>query len=140
MKNLKILLVEDNVHDVAFIQAALNASSLTSTLITVGDGNQCVDYLNKTGQYQNVVSPDIIILDLNMPALDGIEVLKKIKYDVLLKHIPIIVFTSSKEMTDIKGAYDNYVNSYVVKPLDPQQYENVVKEIEKFWVLISEVP
>ena len=75
-----------------------------------------------------------------MPILDGIEVLKKIKQDPSHRKIPIIVFTSSKDAIDISNAYDNYVNSYVVKPMDPQQYENVIKEIEKFWMTISEIP
>lgn len=140
MNNLKILLVEDNIHDVAFIQAALSNSSFTSAVHVVNDGLECVDLLNKTGKHSNAITPDIIILDLNMPILDGIEVLKKIKQDPSHRKIPIIVFTSSKDAIDISNAYDNYVNSYVVKPMDPQQYENVIKEIEKFWMTISEIP
>lgn len=140
MSNLHILLVEDNIHDVAFIQAALNTSTLTSVVDVVNDGAECVDLLNKVGKHANATKPDIIILDLNMPVLDGIEVLKQIKQDPSHKRIPIVVFTSSKDVGDIRSAYDNYVNSYVVKPMDPQQYENVVKEIEKFWMTISEIP
>lgn len=140
MKTLNILLAEDNIHDVNFIITALAHSKYNSKVEVVSDGTSCVNYLNKNSPYEKVITPDLIILDLNMPSLDGIEVLKKVKYDVKLKQIPIIVFTSSDEKSDVAGAYGNYVNSYVVKPMDPKHYSDIVREIEKFWAVIAKLP
>jgi two-component system, chemotaxis family, response regulator Rcp1 len=140
MKPLNILLAEDNIHDVNFILTALAQSKFNSKVEVVGDGSSCIDYLNKIGVYKSAIPPDLIILDMNMPSVDGIEVLKVIKYDVQFKKIPIIAFTSSNEKSDIGEAYDNYVNSYVVKPMDPKLYSSIVREIEKFWIVVSELP
>jgi CheY-like chemotaxis protein len=140
MKPLNILLAEDNIHDVNFILSALSQSKFNSKVEVVNDGSNCIDYLNKTGVYINVTTPDLIILDINMPSVDGIEVLKIIKYDAQFKTIPIIVFTSSNEKSDINDAYNNYANSYVVKPMDPKLYSGIVREIEKFWIVVSELP
>lgn len=140
MKTLNILLAEDNAHDVTFITTALAQSKFSSKVAVVNDGNDCIDFLNKKGKHLHATTPDLIILDINMPSLDGIEVLKNIKYDVKFKKIPIIIFTSSNEKVDKDGAYDNYVNSYVVKPMDPALYSAIVKEIEKFWIVVAELP
>jgi two-component system, chemotaxis family, response regulator Rcp1 len=131
--NLNILLVEDSPHDVVFISTALKQSSLQSNLSVVSSGKDCIKYLAKT-------IPDLIILDINMPVMDGIEVLKNIKTDPIYKRIPVVILTSSQEKHDILAAFDNYANSYVIKPMDIQSYFDAIKEIEKFWTLISETP
>lgn len=139
MKALNILLVEDNPHDVIFITNALNQTKYTSNLIAVADGKTCLDFLAKNPPYEQALRPDLIILDINLPSVDGIEVLKSIKKSSN-KIIPVVMLTSSKNQNDIYSSYMNYANNYVVKPVVAKDFIAVIQEIENFWSQISEIP
>lgn len=143
MENLRmidILLVEDNPGDVRLTQEVLKDGKIKNTLNVVMDGEEALDYLNKRGIYSNAVTPDIILLDLNLPKIDGREVLEEIKKHPNLKRIPVIVLTTSDAQTDILKMYDNHANCYITKPVDFGQFINVVKSIEDFWLTIVKLP
>lgn len=137
---VEILLVEDNPGDVRLTREALKEGKVRNNLNVVQDGAMAVDYLFKRGPYVNAVRPDLILLDLNLPKKDGREVLSEIKADASLKHIPVVVLTTSKADEDIIKAYDLNVNCYISKPIDLSQFLNVVKAIEDFWLTIVMLP
>ena len=140
IKPIEILLVEDNPGDVDLTLDAFEDCKMLNNIHVTNDGEQAIDFLYKQGEYQNAVTPDLIILDLNLPKLDGREVLKKIKTDDNLKAIPVVVLTTSSAEEDILGVYKNYANSYITKPLDLDQFVKVVKAIENFWMGIVVLP
>lgn len=137
MKNSKdkprILLVEDNPGDIRLTQEALKESQIEITLDVVSDGEQAVDFLMQRNKYVDSVRPNIILLDLNLPKKNGIEVLKEIKAHDLLKRIPVIVLTTSDAEHDISKAYDLHANCYILKPVDFDDFANVIKLIETYW-------
>jgi chemotaxis family two-component system response regulator Rcp1 len=137
MKNSKdkprILLVEDNPGDIRLTQEALKESHIEITLDVVSDGEQAVDFLMQRNKYVDSVRPNIILLDLNLPKKNGIEVLKEIKAHDLLKRIPVIVLTTSDAEHDISKAYDLHANCYILKPVDFDDFANVIKLIETYW-------
>lgn len=137
---MEILLVEDNIHDIIFISNALQQSTLNSNLHVAKDGQECLDFIFKNGSHANAPKPDLIILDISMPNLNGIEVLKNLKSHKYFRLIPVVILTSSSNKLDIENAYENYANNYVLKPTDAKNYFNSVREIEKFWALFSEIP
>jgi two-component system, chemotaxis family, response regulator Rcp1 len=143
MENLRainILLVEDNPGDVRLTQEVLKEGKIRNTLNVVMDGEEALQYLHKEGKYSNIELPDIILLDLNLPKIDGREVLEQIKKDPKLKRIPVIVLTTSDAQNDIMKVYDNHGNCYITKPVDFDQFINVVKSIEDFWLSIVKLP
>jgi len=142
IKFKKILLVEDNPNDVELTVEALTASNLANRIITVKDGVEALEYLLYEGEYKNREKdmPAVILLDIKMPRMDGIEVLQKIKSDVDLRSIPIVMLTSSKEEPDLKRCYDLGVNAYVVKPLNFCDFNESVRQIGLFWAVINELP
>ena len=140
LRMIDILLVEDNPGDIRLTQEVLKEGKVINKLHTVMDGEECVDYLYKRGKHQNAERPDIILLDLNLPKLDGREVLEIIKKDDTLKLIPVIVLTTSDAERDILNMYANHANCYITKPVDFDQFINVIKSIESFWLSIVKLP
>lgn len=139
-KTAEILLVEDNPADIRLTQEALKENKLQINLHVARDGEEAMDFLNKKNEYANKPTPDLIILDLNMPRKDGREVLKEIKEDPKLRTIPVVILTVSKAEEDILLSYQYHVNCYIRKPLDLKQFIDVVKSIETFWFTIVTLP
>lgn len=137
---IQILLAEDSPHDIRFIQQALSQGGLINNLHIVNDGEDALDFLYRRGNYPEAPRPDLILLDLNMPNVDGQEVLEDIKNNEDLKTIPVIVLTSSEAELDILQAYRAHVNAYIVKPVDFEKFIGVVKKIEDFWLVIVRRP
>jgi CheY-like chemotaxis protein len=138
----RILLAEDNANDVALTLAALQANRIANEVDVVRDGVLVLEYLRATGQYANRAPglPALLLLDLKMPKLDGLEVLREIKADAVLKRIPVVVLTSSREEFDIVRSYDYGVNAYVVKPVDFGAFMEAVKAVGAFWAVVNEPP
>lgn len=129
----RILLVEDNPGDIRLTQEALKESSMDIHLDIVSDGEQAVDFLYKRNKYADAVRPNIILLDLNLPKKNGIEVLKDIKAQDGLNKIPVIVLTTSDADHDIAKAYALHANCYILKPVDFDDFAKVIKLVEQFW-------
>jgi len=142
MKAKKILLVEDDPNDVELTLAALVEHNLTNEVVVVRDGAEALDYLHHRGQFADRPNgqPVVVLLDLKMPKVDGLEVLRQVKNDPALKVIPIVVLTSSREDQDIVESYNLGVNAYVVKPVAFEDFRAVIKQLGLFWVLINESP
>jgi CheY-like chemotaxis protein len=138
----KILLAEDNPFDLELALAGLAEYRLTNEVVVVRDGAETLDYLKRRGQFADRPhgGPMVILLDLKMPKVDGLEVLRQIKIDPALRTIPIVVLTSSREEQDVIESYNLGVNAYVVKPVAFDKFVEVVKQIGLFWVLTNEVP
>ena len=139
-KEIEILLVEDSPGDVRLTIEALNDGKIHNHLSVVSDGEEALAFLRQQGQYAKVPRPDLILLDLNLPKKDGREVLKEIKQEEELKRIPVVVLTISTAEKDILKAYDLHANCYVNKPVDFDQFTNVVKSIEDFWFSVVKLP
>ena len=140
IKPIKILLVEDNPGDTRLIKEALKDSKIYNTLDTVDDGRAAMAYLNKQGQYSKATTPDLILLDLDLPHISGREVLELVKKDKKLKSIPIVILTVSPSDQDVLTSYDMHVNAYIKKPLDLDQFVKVIRTIEDFWFTIVKLP
>ena len=143
MLNLRtILLAEDNPNDAELTLRALSEHSLANRVLIVKDGVEVLEYLNCQGKFKQRIkgNPAVILLDIKMPRMDGIEVLQTIKIDETFKTIPIVMLTSSREEPDLKKCYELGVNAYVVKPVDFKEFFNVVKQLGVFWALINELP
>lgn len=138
----KILLVEDNPNDVELTIEALSEQNLANRVVVLNDGVEAIDYLYYQGQYQHreKEKPAVILLDIKMPRMDGIEVLEAIKNDKDLKSIPIVMLTSSREEPDLKRCYELGVNAYVVKPVNFKDFFEAVKYLGIFWAVINELP
>ena len=143
MSELKtILLAEDNPKDVELTLEAMAENNLANQVVVVKDGLEALEYLRCEGKYKlrNAGNPALILLDIKMPRMDGIEVLRRIRSDAALKRIPVVVLTSSREEKDLINTYDLGVNAYVVKPVKFQQFIEAVKQIGSFWAVINEIP
>jgi CheY-like chemotaxis protein len=141
--DIEILFAEDSEHDATLTIRALNKSGFSNKLLHVGDGAEALDYLYGKGVYASrdlSKHPKLILLDLKMPKVSGMQVLEKIKSDPALKSIPTIILTSSKEDPDIKESYKLGANSYIVKPVDSDNFFLAIKEIGMFWMVLSELP
>jgi CheY-like chemotaxis protein len=137
---VQILLVEDNPGDVRLTREALKEAKFRNKVQVVGDGVEALAYLRQQGQYSGAMRPHLIMLDLNLPRMDGREVLAAIKKDADLRRIPVVVLSSSEAETDIARAYELHANAYVTKPVDIDHFLQVVKAIEEFWVEIVTLP
>ena len=140
-QEIDILLVEDNMNDAEMTIVALSQNNLGYKLLHVKDGAAALDYVFCEGKYTGRLihlKPKIILLDLKLPKLNGIEVLLKIRSDSRTKNIPVIILTSSKEDPDIQKCYDLGVNSYVVKPVEFDEFQKVVSELGLYWMLINQ--
>jgi CheY-like chemotaxis protein len=143
MQNLKfveILLIEDNPGDARLTQEALNDGKIKNNLHIAYDGVEATDFLFRRNQYHNAPRPDLIILDLNLPKKNGLEVLAEIKADHGLKSIPVIVLTISKAEEDIVRSYNLHANCFLIKPIDLNQFFEVVRSIEDFWLSLVKLP
>ena len=143
MNELKIiLLVEDDPNDVELSLEALKDHNLANRVIVVNDGVEALEYLHCEGRFKDrkKENPAVILLDIKMPRMNGIEVLGIIRSDENFKYIPVVMLTSSREEPDLKKSYALGVNAYVVKPLDFKEFMDAIKEIGVFWALINEVP
>lgn len=141
-KLARILMVEDDPKDVELTLTALEEYNLANEVIVTRDGEQALDYLYYRGEYKKRSSgnPAVMLLDLKLPKVDGLEVLKQIKSDGELRMIPVVVLTSSKEEKDMVTSYKLGVNAYVVKPVDFHEFVNAIKELGVFWAVINEPP
>lgn len=137
---IDILLIEDNPGDVRLIKEALRTAKTPSQIRVAEDGFQAMEILLRQGEYAQDPLPDLIILDLNLPRKDGREVLKEVKNDPALRHIPVIIFTTSRAEPDILWAYDMHANCYITKPVDFQHFLTVVRAIENFWLNTVRLP
>ena len=137
---VEILLVEDNPGDVRLTQEALKESKVTNNLSVAEDGVEALAFLKREGEYADAPRPDLLLLDLNLPKKDGRELLEEIKADDNLKRIPVVVLTTSKAEEDILRMYDQHANCYITKPIDFDQFIDVVKSIEDFWLTIVKLP
>lgn len=138
----RILLAEDNAKDVELTLAALEEHNLANEVVVVRDGAETLDYLYRRGKFKmrGENNPAVVLLDIKMPKVDGIEVLKQIKQDDTLRSIPVVILTSSREEKDLVESYKLGVNAYVVKPVNFQDFLKAVKELGVFWALINEPP
>jgi two-component system, chemotaxis family, response regulator Rcp1 len=137
---VQILIVEDNPADARLVREVMRDSKVLNEIHVVPDGVEAMAFLRHAGKYADVPRPNIIFLDLNMPRKDGREVLKEVKSDSDLRRIPVVIMTSSQAEEDIAKAYDQHANCYVRKPVDFQQFHNVVMSIENFWFTAVELP
>lgn len=129
-----ILLVEDNPGDVQLTRQALAEGSGTSVLHVVDDGEKAINFLRREGAFADAARPDLILLDLNLPRVKGMEVLEQVKADPDLRRIPIVVLTSSEAPRDIDDAYRLHANCYVAKPANLDQYFSLIQRLENFWL------
>lgn len=140
MNSKNILLVEDNEADILLTKEALQYLKIKVSLSVVTDGEKAIDFLEKKGIYLKAPMPDMILLDVNLPKKNGHEVLKFIKGNDLLKHIPVIMLTTSASHADINLSYKNYANCFITKPIEVKDFLNVVATIENFWMGIVQLP
>jgi two-component system, chemotaxis family, response regulator Rcp1 len=139
-KPVEILLVEDNLGDVRLTREALLEGKVKNNLSVAGDGLEALQFLRQEGKYNNATRPDLVLLDLNLPRMDGRELLAEIKEDPDLKKIPIVILTTSKAEEDIIKTYNLHANCYITKPVDLNQFFKVVRSIEDFWMTIVKLP
>jgi len=138
----RILLVEDDPKDIDLTLTALEEYKLANEVVVVRDGAEALDYLHTRGNYRSraTENPAVVLLDLKLPKVDGLEVLQQIRSDETLKLIPVVVLTSSHEERDMVASYKLGVNAYVVKPVNFHEFVNAVKELGVFWALINQPP
>ena len=143
MNDLKrILLAEDNLRDIQLTLAALEEHHLANEVMVVRDGAEALDYLYRRGSFSARTDghPLVVFLDIKMPKIDGVEVLRRIKADQQLQMIPVVMVTSSREQQDVLKSYKLGVNAYVVKPIDFQQFNDAIKQLGLFWAVLNEPP
>jgi CheY-like chemotaxis protein len=141
--DVEILLVEDNPTDAELAMVALKEHNLANKLVWVKDGAEALDFLFATGAYAGRVlenRPKVVLLDLRLPKVDGLEVLRRIKADERTRRIPVVVVTSSKEDRDVVASYDLGVNSYISKPVDFDEFSKVMSELGLYWLLVNRPP
>ena len=137
---IEILMVEDNPGDVELAREALTDASVRKNLTVAEDGEQGLALLRREGRFQNAQRPDLILLDLNLPTINGREVLAEIKSDPDLRRIPVVILTSSEDENDVLETYNLHANAYVVKPVDLDKYMQVIKAVEGFWLGFVKLP
>ncbi|MGA3061478.1 MAG: response regulator [Candidatus Bathyarchaeia archaeon] len=135
-----ILLVEDNPGDVRLTKEALRDAKVLNEIYVAKDGVEAMEFLNKKGKFAKAPTPDMILLDLNLPRKDGREVLAEVKKDTKLKHIPVIVLTTSKADEDIIRSYNLHANAYITKPVDLNRFVEIIHALEEFWFTIVKLP
>jgi len=140
IKEIHILLVEDNEGDIVLTLEALKEAKINNTIDVVRDGEKAMQFLRKEGEFVGVSTPDLVLLDINLPKLDGKEVLANIKNDEVLKVIPVVMLTTSDSEKDIFDSYHNHVNCYITKPVGFQSFIDVIHTIKDFWISIVQLP
>ena len=137
---VQLLLVEDSPGDVELTREALEEARVANTLHVVSDGVEAMEFLRRQGRFADAVRPDLVLLDLNLPRKDGRQVLAEIKEDPELRRIPVVVLTTSQAEKDVLAAYQLHANAYIVKPVDLQQFLDVVRSVEGFWLAVVKLP
>jgi CheY-like chemotaxis protein len=137
---VQTLLVEDSPVDIRLTREALRELDAAFELHVVTDGDQALDFLHRTGKYAAAPRPDLLILDLNLPRRDGREVLTEMKADPTLRRIPVVVLTTSASQADVASAYDHFVNCYVTKPSDMDEFVHVLRSVYDFWTNVVTLP
>ncbi|WP_307844159.1 response regulator [Sanguibacter suaedae] len=137
---IEVLLVEDDPGDVLMTQEAFEHNKVANRLSVVNDGVSALEYLRKEGQYADVPTPDLVLLDLNLPRMDGREVLAALKADEELRKIPVVVLTTSEAEEDVVRSYSLYANAFVTKPVDFDRFIDVVRQIDDFFVSVVRLP
>lgn len=140
MKGIHILLVEDNEGDIMLIEEALEEGKVANNVSIVRDGEKAIFFLNKEGDFKDELTPDLIILDINLPRKNGFEVLQYVKESERLKHIPVIMLTTSSSERDIAKSYNSHANCYVTKPVGVEDFLKAVTSIEQFWIELVKLP
>jgi len=140
LKPANVLLVEDNEDDIELTLEALDNSKLQVNIHVVSDGISAMEFLRREGKYADEQRPDLILLDLNLPRMDGREVLKEIKEDARFADIPVVILTTSEAEEDILKAYQLHANCYISKPVDFLQFTEIIKQIEGFWLQLVKLP
>tara|TARA_B100000745_G_scaffold299539_2_gene250581 strand:+ start:1786 stop:2211 length:426 start_codon:yes stop_codon:yes gene_type:complete len=135
-----ILLVEDHIPDQRLTQRAFSKSKSNNNLFIAVDGVEAMSFLRKEAPYENVPTPNLILLDLNMPRMDGREVLKQVKGDTGLRHIPVVVLTTSSDERDILESYGLYANAYITKPVSFNKFQQAIDTVETHWFRVASVP
>lgn len=135
-----ILLVEDNPKDLELTQAALERCQLANALVVTRDGAEAIDYLSRQGEYADRPAghPAVVLLDLKLPKIDGLEVLATVKRNPDLRHIPVVMLTSSREEQDVVKSYDLGVNAFVVKPVEFSKFFEAIRDLGVFWAILNE--
>jgi two-component system response regulator len=139
---VEILLVEDNPNDVALALHAFKKSNLTNRIQVVRDGAEALEFLFRMGQFEGRSNgtPKVVLLDLKLPKVDGLEVLQRLRANPSTKQLPVVILTSSREERDIVESYNLGVNSYIVKPVDFEQFTEVVRQLGFYWALLNQPP
>ena len=140
VRPIEMLLVEDNEADIRLTQIALKQAKLANTLNVVRDGEEALAYLKREGEYADRKRPDLVLLDLNLPKLNGAEVLKEIREMEEFKSLPVVILTTSDADQDIYKSYELHANCYITKPVDLRKFMGVVEMIEDFWVRVVTLP
>ncbi|MEA3345186.1 MAG: response regulator [Chloroflexota bacterium] len=136
---IDILLVEDNPDHVELTLKALGDNKFVNEVYWVSTGEEALDFLNRRGEYADAPRPGLILLDIKLPKMDGIECIRRLKSDPRLTSIPVVVLTTSADDRDITESYDCGANSYIVKPMDFEQFDRVVKDLKRYWLIINRV-
>lgn len=139
-EEIKILLVEDNEGDIVLTLEGLREARIHNYVSVVKDGEQALLFLHKSPPYTEVETPNLILLDINLPRVDGKEVLHEIKNNDRLKKIPVVMLTTSDSEKDVMDAYNNHANCYITKPVDYRKFMDVVQSIKEFWISIVHLP
>jgi CheY-like chemotaxis protein len=140
LRPIEILLVEDHPGDVELTIEALKEGKVANHLHVAGDGIEALAFLRREGRFAGAVRPDLVLLDLNLPKKDGREVLEEIKADPALKRIPVVILTTSEAEQDIVRTYELHANCYIAKPVDLEQFIDVVRSIDHFWLTVCKLP
>jgi len=137
---IEILLVEDNEGDIELTREAFKESKVRNNIHVVKDGQAALDFVYRRNAFENAVRPDVVLLDINLPKKDGKEVLKIVKNDPVLKHIPVVILTSSEAEKDIVKSYRLYANCYITKPVTLNSFMEVIRSVEGFWLGVVKLP
>ena len=140
LNEIRILMVEDNEGDIVLTLEAFQEAKIHNTIDVIRDGDEALLFLRKAGKYASAVTPDLILLDINLPKVDGTAILAEIKKDERLKVIPVIMLTTSDAEKDIAKSYYNHANCYITKPVDMDKFMEVIHTIKQFWISIVQLP